>query len=143
MIPRRYEPLLHDQFHVPSNVSGPDNPAALHDRATSRNKMATSKRGEGQGSQAVVDVEIEPLLRQQCCIVWSEGLSNLLRDGKYLVLKLPDLIWSSDSRVMLSSAAVNKEEIIHELCAPSSFFAMSSLHTGCKRSRWRWRVRCI
>ena len=81
--------------------------------------MATSRRGEGQGGKAVVDVEIEQLLRLQCCIAWSEGLSNLLRDGKYAVLKLPDMIWSSDSRVMLSSAAVNKEEIIHELCAPT------------------------
>ena len=101
------------------------------------------QRADGARGRAVVDVEIEQLLRLQCCIAWSEGLSNLLRDGKYLVLKLPDMIWSSDSRVMLSSAAVNKEEIIHELCAPSSFFAMSSLHTGYKRSRWRWRVRCI
>ena len=50
---------------MPSNVSGPDNPAALHDRTTSRNRMATSRRGEGQGGKAVVDVEIEKLLRQQ------------------------------------------------------------------------------
>ena len=101
------------------------------------------QRADGARGRAVVDVEIEQLLRLQCCIAWSEGLSNLLRDGKYAVLKLPDMIWSSDSRVMLSSAAVNKEEIIHERCAPSSFFTMSSLHSGCKRSRWRWRVRCI
>ncbi|MNP01067.1 Inositol-1-monophosphatase [compost metagenome] len=61
------------------------------------------------------------------CIAWAEGLSNLLRNGKSVASKLPDEIWSSGSRVMLSSAAVNKAEINHELCAPSSFVAMPSI----------------
>nr|WP_032831561.1 inositol monophosphatase family protein [Pseudomonas sp. GM78] len=61
------------------------------------------------------------------CIAWAEGLSNLIRNGKSVSPKLPDMIWSSDSRVMLSSAAVNKAEINQELCAPSSFVAMPSI----------------
>jgi fructose-1,6-bisphosphatase/inositol monophosphatase family enzyme len=61
------------------------------------------------------------------CIAWAEGLSNLLRNGKSVASKLPDVFWSSGSRVMLSSAAVNKAEINHELCAPSSFVPMPSI----------------
>lgn len=61
------------------------------------------------------------------CIAWTEGLSNLLRNGKPVAPKLPGMIWTSGSRVMLSSAAANKAEINHELCAPSSFFAMPSI----------------
>ncbi|MFK9079563.1 inositol monophosphatase family protein [Pseudomonas neuropathica] len=61
------------------------------------------------------------------CIAWAEGLSNLLRNGKSVAPKLPGMIWSSDCRVMLSSAAVNKAEINRQLCAPSSFVAMPSI----------------
>jgi myo-inositol-1(or 4)-monophosphatase len=61
------------------------------------------------------------------CIAWAEGMSNLLRNGKSIIPKLPHMIWSSASRVMLSSAAVNKAEINHELCAPGSFVAMPSI----------------
>jgi myo-inositol-1(or 4)-monophosphatase len=61
------------------------------------------------------------------CIAWAEGLSNLLRNGKSVAPKLPGMIWSSDCRVMLSSAAVNKAEINHQLCAPSSFVCMPSI----------------
>jgi fructose-1,6-bisphosphatase/inositol monophosphatase family enzyme len=61
------------------------------------------------------------------CIAWAEGLYNLLRNGKSVAPKLPGMIWSSDSRVMLSSAAVNKAVINRQLCAPSSFVAMPSI----------------
>jgi myo-inositol-1(or 4)-monophosphatase len=61
------------------------------------------------------------------CIAWAEGLSNLLRNGKSVAPMFQDMIWSSDSRVMLSSGAVNRTEINHELCAPSSFIAMPSI----------------
>ncbi|MGT7193934.1 inositol monophosphatase family protein [Escherichia coli] len=61
------------------------------------------------------------------CIAWADGLPTLLRNGKCVALKLPDMIWSSDSCVMLSSAAVNKAETNRELCAPSSFVAMPSI----------------
>lgn len=61
------------------------------------------------------------------CIAWAEGLPALLRNGQPLILKLLDLPWSSGSRVMLSSAAVNKSDINLELCSPSAFVAMPSI----------------
>jgi myo-inositol-1(or 4)-monophosphatase len=61
------------------------------------------------------------------CIAWTEGLPALVRNGQSVAAKLSDITWSSGSRVMLSSAAVNKAEINHELCAPSSFVAMPSI----------------
>lgn len=61
------------------------------------------------------------------CIAWAEGLPALLRNGQPLVRKLLDLPWSSGSRVMLSSAAVNKSDINLELCSPSAFVAMPSI----------------
>lgn len=61
------------------------------------------------------------------CIAWAEGLPDLLRNGQSVVLKLMDLPWSSGSRVMLSSAAVNKSDVNLELCSPSTFVAMPSI----------------
>ncbi|MGO4102036.1 inositol monophosphatase family protein [Pseudomonas sp. TAF7] len=61
------------------------------------------------------------------CIAWAEGLPNVLRNGHPVTAKLSAKTLSSDTLVMVSSAAKNKPAINRELCAPSDFVAMPSI----------------
>ncbi|MHC8366932.1 hypothetical protein ACYZT9_14055 [Pseudomonas sp. ZT5P21] len=50
-----------------------------------------------------------------------------MRNEQPVTTKLSDMTLSGDSRVMLSSAAVNKAAINRELCASHTFTAMPSI----------------
>lgn len=50
-----------------------------------------------------------------------------MRNGQPVTTKLSDKTLSCDSRVMLSSAAVNKADINRELCTPHTFISMPSI----------------
>lgn len=61
------------------------------------------------------------------CIAWAEGLPNVMRNGYPVAAKLSAKTLSSDTLVMVSSAAKYKPVINRELCAPSNFVAMPSI----------------
>jgi len=61
------------------------------------------------------------------CIGWAEGAPHLIRNGQSVDFSLANKKLSSDSVIMVSSAAVNKAELNRELCTPANFHAMPSI----------------
>ncbi|CAD0264328.1 Inositol monophosphatase/fructose-1,6-bisphosphatase family protein (fragment) [Pseudomonas veronii] len=58
---------------------------------------------------------------------WAEGMPYLIRNGRSAYAYLADEELSSESTVMVSTAAVDKPELNRELCAPGRFHAMPSI----------------
>lgn len=61
------------------------------------------------------------------CIAWAEGLPKVLRNGQPVTTELHAKVLSTDTYVMVSSAAVDKPQINDELCKPGRFIAMPSI----------------
>ncbi|MFG0724026.1 inositol monophosphatase family protein [Pseudomonas sp. GLN_6] len=82
-----------------------------------------------ENAQPVLGVVYAPVLegRPADCIAWAKGMPSVLRNGEPVDANLSKQEWSSDSRVMVSTAARTKPELNSELCAPGRFVAMPSI----------------
>lgn len=61
------------------------------------------------------------------CISWTEGCSNVIRNGHEVPSQLEHATLEPGSQVLVSTAAANKPELNAELCAPAGFIPMPSI----------------
>ena len=61
------------------------------------------------------------------CIAWTEGLRGIRRNAELLQTNLRGVELEARGKVMLSAAAIRKQEINAELCAPAVFHPMPSI----------------
>lgn len=61
------------------------------------------------------------------CISWAEGCGSVVRNGREVISRLEHITLTSDSSVLVSTAAANKPELNAKLCAPADFIPMPSI----------------
>lgn len=82
-----------------------------------------------RNSEPILGVVYAPVTdsRGPDCIAWEVGMSNLLRNGQPVHHSLNHQALSSESKVLVSTAASTKPLLNAELCAPASFIPMPSI----------------
>ncbi|WP_069086212.1 inositol monophosphatase family protein [Pseudomonas sp. TCU-HL1] len=61
------------------------------------------------------------------CISWAKGTGGVLRNGQILLHRLEHLELAIGSKLLVSTAAVNKAELNAKLCFPAEFIPMPSI----------------